>query len=195
MSMSVEPWSLKDKDELVRVLGLLSRDDPSFSWSVNAETGQMILAGMGELHLEILRHRIERDFRMQIRVGAPRVAYRQTIARGAEGEAIFDRVLPGRTMYAGVRLRVDPAPLGTLDVLDELDEKQVPRAFHPSIVATVRATAGGGGELGYPLSGLRITLLSGSAREQGSSEAAFGHAAHMAFEKALARPARWCSSR
>jgi elongation factor G len=146
----------------------------------------MILAGMGELHLEILRHRIERDFKMQVRVGAPRVAYRQTITRAAEAEAVFDRVLPGRVLYAGVRLRLDPAELGApVEVLDQMDGKEVPALFHPSIVSTVRATAGGGGALGFPLNGLTVTLLGGSAREQGSSEAAFGHAAHMAFEKAL----------
>jgi elongation factor G len=110
LSMSIEPWSLKDKDELVSVLGLLARDDPTFSWSVHGETGEMLISGLGELHLEVLRHRIERDFGLKIRVGEPRVAYRQTISQAAEAEAIFDKVLPGRTMYAGVRLRVEPDP-------------------------------------------------------------------------------------
>ncbi len=187
LSMSIEPWSLKDKDELVRVLGLLSRDDPSFGWSMNAETGQMIIAGMGELHLEILRHRIERDFRMQVRVGEPRVAYRQTVGAAAEAEAVFDKVLPGRSMYAGVRLRVEPDPAAApIALVNRMPRDQVPPQFHPAVEASVRGGAGGGGPLGYPLTGVRITLLGGTAREQGSNEVAFGHAAHMAFEKALA---------
>ncbi len=187
LSMSIEPWSLKDKDELVRVLTLLSRDDPSFQWSQNAETGQMLIAGVGELHLEILRHRVERDFRMAVRVGEPRVAYRQTITRPAEAEAVFDRVLPGRTMYAGVRLRLEPDPAAApLVVVDRMPESEVPRIVRPAIDASVRSAASGGGPIGYPLTGLRATLLGGSVRDQGGSDAAFGHAAHLAFEQALA---------
>ncbi len=187
LSMSVEPWSLKDKDELVRVLGLLSRDDPTFAWALNAETGQLLVSGMGELHLEILRHRIERDFRMKVRVGEPRVAYRQTVTRAAEAEAVFDKVLPGRSMYAGVRLRVEPDAAAThLAVVNAMSRQEVPVQFQGAVEASVRGAAGGGGELGVPLAGIRATLLGGSAREQGSNEVAFGHAAHLAFEKALA---------
>jgi len=187
LSMSIEPFSLKDKDELVRVLSLLARDDPSFGWSQNAETGQMIISGMGELHLEILRHRIEREFRMSVRVGEPRVAYRQTVTETAEAEAVFDKVLPGRSMYAGVRLRVEPDPAASpLVLVNAMPKAEVPPQFHGAVEASARGAAGGGGQLGYPLTGVRVTLLGGSAREQGSSEVAFGHAAHMAFEKALA---------
>jgi elongation factor G len=187
LSMSIEPHSLKDKDELLRVLGLLARDDPSFGWSQNAETGQMIISGMGELHLEILRHRIEREFRMTVRVGEPRVAYRQTVTRAAEAEAIFDKVLPGRSMYAGVRLRVEPDAHATpVALVNQLSRDEIPPQFHGAVESSARGAAAGGGTLGYPLTGLRVTLLGGSAREQGSNEVAFGHAAHMAFEKALA---------
>jgi elongation factor G len=187
LSMSVEPWSLKDKDELVRVLGLLSRDDPTFTWALDAETGQLLVSGMGELHLEILRHRIERDFRMKVRVGEPRVAYRQTVTRAAEAEAVFDKVLPGRSMFAGVRLRVEPdASVAHLAVVNQLDRNEIPAQFHGAVEASVRGASGGGGELGVPFAGVRATLLGGSAREQGSNEVAFGHAAHLAFEKALA---------
>ncbi|HTE06625.1 MAG TPA: EF-Tu/IF-2/RF-3 family GTPase, partial [Planctomycetota bacterium] len=188
LSMSIEPWSVKDKDALVNVLGLLSRDDPTFAWSHNAETGEMIISGVGELHLEILRHRIERDFKMQIRVGEPRVAYRQTIRQEARGEALFDKVLPGRTMYAGVRLRLEPDPAATPSVVvNELVKDQVPVQFHAAIEASVRNALASGGAIGYPLTGVRVTLLGGVMREQGSNETAFGHAAHLAFEDGLAR--------
>ncbi|MCB9897124.1 MAG: elongation factor G [Planctomycetes bacterium] len=185
ISMSVEPYSLKDKDELVRVLTLLARDDPSFHWAVHEETGQMLISGVGELHLEILRHRIERDFKMTVRVGEPRVSYRQTIKGTAEAEAVFDREMGNKVLYAGVRLRVEPDPSAApVKVVNELDKDEVPRLFHPTIEQSVVATASGGLELGYPLGQVKVTLLGGSAREQSSNDVAFGHASHMAFEKA-----------
>ncbi len=187
ISMSIEPWSVKDKDALVNVLGLLSRDDPTFTWSHHAETGEMLISGVGELHLEILRHRIERDFKMQIRVGEPRVAYRQTIRQAAEGEAIFDKVLPTRSMYAGVRLRIEPDPSAVpFVVVNQMNKEQVPLQFHAAIESSVKSAVAGGGAIGYPLTGVRVTLLGGVMREQGSNDTAFAHAAHLAFEQALA---------
>jgi elongation factor G len=186
MSMSIEPWSLKDKDELVRVLGLLARDDPSFVWRYDIETGQMIISGVGELHLEVLRHRIERDFSMQVRVGEPRVAYRQTISGSAEVEAVFERELANRVLYAGVRLRVEADPdAAPIVVVNEMDGEEVPRIFHPLLESGVVSAASGGLALGFPLTGLRVTLLGGRVREQSSTEAAFGHAVHMAFQQAV----------
>jgi elongation factor G len=188
ISISIEPYSLKDKDELVRVLGLLMRDDPTFSWSVHAETGQMLIAGLGELHLEVLRHRIERDFGMRIRVGEPRVAYRQTIGGAAQAEAVFDRTLPGRTLYAGIRLALAPDPdAAPVVVEDRIPAGEVPAAFRPAILASVTSAAAGGGAMGFPLGGLRVTLLGGQARDQTSNETAFAHAAHLAFEAALVK--------
>jgi len=187
ISMSIEPYSVKDKDELVRVLGLLTRDDPSFSWALDDETGQMIISGVGELHLEVLRHRIERDFKMQIRVGEPRVAYHQTITGSAEKEAVFEKALPGRNMYAGVRLRIEAdAEAVPFTVVNEMPADQVPRAFHPAVEASVAGAVSSGGELGYPLTGVKVTLLGGNAKEGASNDTAFGHAAHLAFEAALA---------
>jgi elongation factor G len=190
ISVSIEPHSLKDKDELVRVLGLLMRDDPTFSWSVHPETGQMLIAGLGELHLEVLRHRIERDFGMRIRVGEPRVAYRQTIGRAAEAEAVFDRALPGRTLYAGIRLSLEPDPeAAPVSVDDRIPGEQLPAALRPAVRASVVGAAAGGGAMGFPLGGVRVTLLGALARDQASNETAFAHAAHLAFEEALGKAA------
>jgi elongation factor G len=164
------------------------RDDPTFSWSVHAETGQMLIAGLGELHLEVLRHRIERDFGMRIRVGEPRVAYRQTIGGAAQAEAVFDRTLPGRTLYAGIRLALAPDPdAAPVVVEDRIPAGEVPAAFRPAILASVTSAAAGGGAMGFPLGGLRVTLLGGQARDQTSNETAFAHAAHLAFEAALVK--------
>jgi elongation factor G len=190
ISISIEPHSLKDKDELVRVLGLLMRDDPTFAWAVHPETGQMLISGLGELHLEVLRHRIERDFGMSIRVGEPRVAYRQTIGRAAEAEAVFDRTLPGRTLYAGIRLALAPDPeAAPVVVADHIPADQLPGLFRPAVVASVVSAAAGGGAMGFPLGGLSVTLLGALAREQSSNETAFAHAAHLAFEAALEKAA------
>ncbi len=185
ISMSIEPHSLKDKDELVRVLDLLSRDDPSFVWRVDEETGQMIISGVGELHLEVIRHRIERDFKMAIRVGEPRVAFRQTLAGTGQAEAIFDRLVNNRSLYAGVRLKVEPCDGATpVEVVNEMDGEDVPRIFHPTIERAALDAAGGGLSMGFPVSGIRITLLGGQARDQSSTDAAFSHATHLAFREA-----------
>jgi len=186
MSMSVEPYSIKDKDELVRVLELLSRDDPTFRWSVNEETGQMIIAGVGELHLEVLRHRIERDFGMRIRVGAPRVAYRQTIAEAATGEAVFEKQLAQRSLFAGVTLRLEPDPaVAEIAVVDTLDKAEVPLLLQAAIEQSVHSAATAGGEAGYPLVNLRVTILDAEYNEQTSNEMAFGVATDLAFRDAL----------
>jgi elongation factor G len=185
MSMSIEPYSLKDKDELVRVLGLLSRDDPTFIWREDVETGQMIVSGVGELHLEVLRHRIEQEFRMRVRMGKPRVAYRQTVSGRGEAEAVFDKVLPHRTLYAAVRLAVEPdAEARPLEVVNMISKDEVAPLYQAAIAASVKAAGTSGLRLGFPLTGLKVTLLGGAAREQGSDETAFSHAAHMAFEQA-----------
>jgi elongation factor G len=186
ISMSIEPHSLRDKDELLRVLDLLARDDPSFSWRVDEETGQMIVRGVGELHLEVLRHRIERDFSMAVRVGEPRVAYRMTAGGPAEAEAIFDREIGTKALYAGIRLSIEPDPEAWPMVVESrLTKDDVPPAFHASVLASVRDAAQGGLGPGYPFGGIRVVLLGGISRDQGSSELAFSHAAHLALEKAV----------
>ena len=185
ISMSIEPHSLKDKDELVRVLELLARDDPSFVWRVDEDTGQMLISGVGELHLEILRHRIERDFGMAIRVGEPRVAYRQTLGGSAEAEAVFDRMVNNRALYACIRLRVESDESAeSVVVVNEMDGEDVPRLFHAIIEAAAADAASGGLAMGFPVSGIKITLLGGAARDQSSTDVAFSHATHLAFREA-----------
>ncbi len=186
ISMSVEPHSVKDKDELVRVLDLLRRDDPSFHWSLDEETGQMLISGVGELHLEVLRHRLERDFGMQVRVGEPRVAYRQSITRSAEAEEIFEKALPNRTMFAGVRLSVEHAPeVASVEIVDEIPKGEIPPILAPALISSIEGAVNGGLEQGYPMTGVRVRLLGATNREGQSNEAAFGHAAYLALQKAV----------
>ncbi len=188
LSMSIEPYSVKDRDELVRVLDLLGRDDPSFRWAEADETGQMLMSGVGELHLEVIRHRMEREFALRIRVGEPRVAYRQSVSGGGEAEAIFDRALANRSLYAGVRLRVEhDAAIAGVEILDEIPAEEVPPILRPAILSSVQSARAGGLALGFPMSGLRVTLLGGSAKEGVSNEAAFGHAAYLALQEAVTK--------
>ena len=186
LSMSIEPYSVKDRDELERVLGLLVRDDPSFRWSEDDETGQMLISGVGELHLEVIRHRIERDFGLTVRVGEPRVAYRQSVGGVGEAEAVFDRLLANRALYAGVRLRVEHDPeVAGVEIVDQIPKEQVPGILRPAILSSIESARAGGLALGFPMSGLRVTLLGGSAKEGASNEASFGHAAYMALQEAV----------
>src|SRR5581483_9842773 len=102
VSQSVEPESSADKDKLMEVLERLRREDPTFSWKVDRDTGQTLMNGMGTLHLEIKRHRMERDFRLKIRVSKPRVSYRETPQRETRAEGVFGRVLGNTAVYAKV---------------------------------------------------------------------------------------------
>jgi elongation factor G len=108
ISLAIEPRSSADKDALEAALEKLARDDPTFSTRVDDETGQKIIQGMGELHLEVLVHRLEREFNVRVQTGKPRVAYRQTIARTAEAEHVFERLIGERGHFARVKLRLDP---------------------------------------------------------------------------------------
>src|SRR6185436_17041955 len=107
ISLAIEPRSSADKDALEAAIEKLARDDPTFSTRVDEETGQKIIHGMGEPHLEVLVHRLEREFNVRVQTGKPRVAYRQTIAASAEAEHVFERVIGEKGHYARVRLRLD----------------------------------------------------------------------------------------
>src|SRR5215475_2313537 len=104
ISMSIEPRSAKEKDELEVALKLLAKDDPTFNYRMDEETGQLIVSGMGELHLEILKNRLLNDFKVPARVGKPRVAYKQAVAEEAIGDGVFDRLVGGRSLFGRVKL-------------------------------------------------------------------------------------------
>ncbi len=186
ISMSIEPNSISMKDELVRVLDLLARDDPSFFWREDGETGQMLISGVGELHLEVICHRIETEFNLQVRVGEPRVAYRQTLSGQGNGEAEFEKTLPTKTMFAGVSLSVEPKEdVEGVDIVDEIPEEDVPRLFRPAIVSAIDSATRGGVGLGFPMTGIVVRLQGGKVREGASTDAAFGYAAGVALERAV----------
>ncbi len=186
IALAVEPRSAADKDALEAALQKLQRDDPTFSFKLDEETGQTIMNGMGELHLEVLVHRLERDFHVRVQTGKPRVAYRQTIATAAEAEHEFEKVVGEKTNYARVRLRLEPDP--ALPKY-EFDDRSTPGAFPKQFLQYVKSGAlsscQGGVGYGFPAVQLRVILLDAGTREGQASETAFEAASHFAFQKAF----------
>jgi elongation factor G len=185
ISMAIEPESTADKKKLADALDMLRKQDPTFSASENEETGQTIISGMGELHLEVIQHRLQRDFKLNVKVHNPRVSYRETIARTAEADGECSRQINGVQHTGKVRLRVEPAP--------KVGEVTVTNALHHglsndllTVVLEELENAGqGGGVLGFPLMRIKATLLSGVMHETESTEIAFRTAANLAFDAAL----------
>jgi elongation factor G len=178
ISMAVEPESSADRRKLAETLQVLSRQDPTFRASVNEETGQTIISGMGELHLEVIRHRMERDFKLNVRVHRPRVSYRETIRAPATVVGEFSRHAAGVTQFARVHLQLEPAH-GAETVIVKNDMK--PDALAPAFVAQVdqaiRDAAQGAGHLGYPLIQVKFTIVAVENSELENAEVAFQAAA------------------
>lgn len=191
ISMSIEPISSADKGKLANTLAALAREDPTFSYKVNEETGQTLISGMGELHLEILKNRMVRDYKLGVHVGKPRVSYRETIkkaVKGARGQCI--RQTGGAGLYAKVTLDVAPEvqPKGAAPVkfVNSLKGGVIPQEYIPAIEQAIRETAKSGGQTGYPLVDLKVTLVDGQTHDTDSNELAFRFAASDALEKGLA---------
>jgi elongation factor G len=185
ISRRIEPKTNADRDRLTESLARLAREDPTFRTRVDAETGETIVEGMGELHLEVLTNRLVRDFGVGASVGKPRVAYRQTVAAAGEAEARFERQIASKVHAAVVRLRVEPAPgSGKVEFHSALRPEQLPKAAVAAIERGV-ASAGGGG-LSYPVIDVRATLVAGSfPPDRELSEIAFEFAGSQAFGQAF----------
>ncbi len=177
ISMVVEPESSADRRKLAETLQMLSRQDPTFRATVNDETGQTMISGMGELHLEVIRHRMERDFRLNVRVHRPRVSYRETIKKPQKVVGEFSRHAAGVTQYARVHLTLEPMPASdTIVVANDMKPGQHPAELVSMIEQAVRETAQSAGMLGYPLIQVKLTITAVEATELENPEAAF-HAA------------------
>ncbi len=190
ISMSIEPVSSADRNKLGQTLASLAREDPTFNYRVNEETGQTLISGMGELHLEILKNRMTRDYKLQVHVGKPRVSYRETIkkhARHIQGQCI--RQTGGTGLFAKVTLDVEPEtqPKGSAPVrfINSLKGGVIPTAFLSAIEQSIREAAKSGGQTGYPLVDVRVTLTDGQTHDVDSNELAFRFAAADAFDKAV----------
>jgi len=189
ITMSIEPRTNADKARLGEAMHILRREDPSFQFRYDPETGQTTISGMGELHLEIIRNKLVRDMGVDVRVGRPSVAYKETICDAAEAEGRFIRQTGGRGQYAVVVLRVEPfmPEQGRELVIFEDATKGgvIPREYIPAVEQGVRDAAAGGPLAGYPVSNIKVTLLDGKHHPVDSSDIAFQQAAGLAFDQAV----------
>jgi elongation factor G len=178
ISMAVEPESSADRRKLAETLQLLGRQDPTFRSTVNEETGQTIISGMGELHLEVIRHRMERDFHLNVRVHRPRVSYRETIRHAQLSQGEFSRHVAGVTQFARVHLKLEPhRGEEAVVVRNDLKPDALPGPIQALVEQSIRDAAGGAGMLGYPLIQVKFTIQSVEASELENPEAAFQAAA------------------
>lgn len=186
ISLSIEPTSRADRDKLGDCLGRLAKEDPTFTYFTDPETNQTVIAGMGELHLEVLKNRIVRDHGIGANVGAPRVAYRQTLKREVEVEGRHVKQSGGHGQFAVVKVRFN-ALSGTGDITFESKIKQgvIPREYIPSVERGIRALAIQGGKHRFPYVGFSSELFDGNSHDVDSSDMAFEAAGRLAFRTAF----------
>lgn len=186
ISMAVEPESSADRKKLADTLTRLAKQDPTFGARINEETGQTIVSGMGELHLEIIRNRMESQFGLKVRVHKPRVSYRETVRSAAEGEGEFERRSATSGMYAKVRVRIEPHQ-GEQPVMvaSAIKPGSVPEEYRAIVESTVRDEARGGGLVGYPLTNVKLTVLEIGQRIGETNDIALQAAAAQAVRQAI----------
>jgi elongation factor G len=187
ISVAIEPRTQADRERLSEALARLTGEDPTFRLRVDEDTGETIVSGMGELHLEIVVDRLLREFKVAANVGRPQVSYRETLTAAAEGEGRFVRQTGGHGQYGHVLLRVAPAPAGGIEFESRVSGGEVPKEFVPAVERGARGAMEGGVLAGYPVTDVKVTLLGGSYHEVDSSEMAFQIAAAMAFRDAAGR--------
>ncbi len=186
ISLSVEPMSKADQIKLAKGLEALSEEDPTFRVSVNEDTGQTLISGMGELHLEIIVDRLRREFNVEVKVGRPQVAYRETIRKPARAQGKFVRQSGGKGQYGDVVLEVEPTEDGTAFVWeDKIVGGSVPKEYIPAAQKGVIEALDNGVLGGYPVIGIKVAIVDGSYHEVDSSEMAFRIAGSMAIKEAI----------
>ncbi|MCH8118786.1 MAG: elongation factor G [Planctomycetes bacterium] len=191
ISMSIEPVTAAEKVKLADALADLKREDPTFECKIDVETGQTIISGMGELHLEVLQHKLVRDKGVNVRVSKPRVAYKEAITKLAQAEGKFIRQTGGHGQYGHVVLQIEPLLTEDghwsrdIEFQSEVAGDAVPREFIPNVERGCRDALGSGVLAGYPFVGVKVTLIDGSFHSVDSSGLAFEQAAAIAIEKAV----------
>ncbi|GGE54352.1 elongation factor G [Pullulanibacillus camelliae] len=185
ISVAIEPKTKADQDKMSVALGKLAEEDPTFKTETNEETGQTIISGMGELHLDIIVDRLKREFKVEANVGSPQVAYRETIRKAGKAEGKFVRQSGGRGQYGHVWIEFEPLEEGGgFEFVDKIVGGVVPREYIPSVEAGLKDALPNGLLAGYPLIDVRATLYDGSYHDVDSNEMAFKIAASMALKKA-----------
>ena len=183
ISVAIEPKTKADQERLSISLSKLAQEDPSFRVSFNEETGQTIISGMGELHLEIITDRLMREFKVGANVGKPQVAYKEAIKNSVKVEGKFVRQSGGRGQYGHVWITMDPLERGTgFEFVNKVVGGSIPREYVPAVEKGVKEAMEGGVLAGYPVVDVRVTVIDGSYHEVDSSEMAFKIAGSMAFK-------------
>ncbi len=185
VSLAIEPEGSLEHDRLGNALSLMEKDDPTFRRHMDPETGQLVISGMGELHLEVLVNRLLTDFRVKARVGKPRVAYRQTIAGSARVVGRQIKQTGGHGQFAVCEVIFEPAQGIGLEFSNEIVSGAIPREYIPSVERGIRESCQRGGALGFPFVNIRARLVDGKAHPVDSSDLAFQLAGSLAFRAAL----------
>ncbi|MCP4872312.1 MAG: elongation factor G [Proteobacteria bacterium] len=185
IDIAIEPKTKADQDKLSDALGKLSMEDPTFRTRVDSESGQTLISGMGELHLEILVDRLSKEHKVNANIGKPMVAYRETLSGVGTGEGKFIRQSGGRGQYGHVKLKVEPTPRGTgFEFVDESNATEIPREFVAAVRSGVEASLERGELADFPTIDVKATLLGGSFHDVDSSDVAFRIAGSMAWQDA-----------
>jgi elongation factor G len=186
ISMAIEPETSTERKKLADVLEMMKRQDPTFRARENEDTGQTLISGMGELHLEVIKHRLLRDFKLNVRVHKPRVSYRETIEKAVEVIGECHRNVGGQMLSAKVDIRMEPFPKGAKPVtVVFVPGIALPQEYLNALIEVLSEQGEGGGLLGFPLMHVKITILAGQVHETESNDLAFRYAAADAFMNAL----------
>ncbi len=187
IQMSIEPKKSQDRDKLSEAIGRMMREDPTFRAQTNEATGQLLISGMGELHLEVIVHRLMSSYNIDVQTGKPKVAYKQRLTRDLETEARYIRQSGGRGQYAVVYVRFEQTdePKSEFEFVDAIKGGTVPREYIPSVQHGLREMFESGGQTGYPFVNVRATLFDGKYHDVDSSEMAFHNAGVLAFRQAM----------
>ncbi len=187
IGVAIEAKSKADEKKLAESLQKLALEDPSFTISINKDTGQTIISGMGELHLEIIIDRLLNNFKASANIGRPQVAYKETVSVSKQSEAKFDQHTGAKGQYGHVVLQVEPLPRGKgFTFINEVNEDQIPRIYLTAIEKGIVDCLDAGPLIGYPLTDIQVKLIGGSYHEEDSTEMAFGISATMAIRRAVA---------
>jgi elongation factor G len=194
--VAVEPKTKVDQEKMGLALGRLAAEDPSFRVRTDEESGQTIMSGMGELHLEILVDRMKREFGVEANVGAPQVAYREAIRKSVEVEGKYAKQTGGRGQYGHVWIKMEPNEAGKgFEFIDAIKGGTVPREYIPAVEKGLRESLPSGVLAGFPVVDIKVTLFDGSYHDVDSNENAFKMAASMAFKEGMPRQVLFCLSR
>ena len=186
ISMAVEPKTQQDRDKMSEGLQRLAEEDPTFRCFTNEETGQLIIAGMGELHLEIIRDRLFREFKVEANAGAPQIAYRETILKPADGEGKFIRQSGGRGQYGHALVKVQPNERGKgVEIENEIVGGAIPKEYIPAVIDGIEEAIKGGVYAGYQVIDIKVQVVDGTFHEVDSNELAFKMAGIFALKDAF----------